>query len=381
MQFSVEVARSTLRQVGYVVAAPGTMQAFEQVQVTARVGRRGRQGRLRRRAGGQAGQVLVGHRGRPLPGGRRPGARPRSTRRRRRRAQAEAELARRQQAVAEHPGLVAGEEVETYQTSVATAKADVRAAREALRVAQLNLRDSYVRAPIAGRHPDADRGDGAVPRRRAPSWRRSSSATPRSSSFGVTEADAPRLTVGMTANFTLRESPRTYTAKITLVAGSAEPASRLVPGHRRDRGDGAQVLAPARARSATCNVPVGDTRQAAVIPELSMQRQRARLLVVRRGRGGRRASAASVQLGMHTADGFVEVTQGLAAGRSPRRARRRAAERRALPVKIANRTTLEAFDAGGRRRRRQRRPRRRVGSPRRPRSRRRSAAMLDGGPP
>ena len=47
--------------------------------------------------------------------------------------------------------------------------------------------------------------------------------------FHATTAEAPRLKVGMPVEFTLKESQRTYTAKITLVAAAAEAESRLVP--------------------------------------------------------------------------------------------------------------------------------------------------------
>ena len=113
-----------------------------------------------------------------------------------------------------------------------TAKADVQAAKEALRVAQLNLRDAFVRAPMAGvvqtrtvetgQYLSAGERPGDAPAAR--------SAAPE---VQVTEADAPRLTVGMSVNMALRETARTYAAKITLVAGSADPTSHLVADHGR----------------------------------------------------------------------------------------------------------------------------------------------------
>ena len=187
----------------YTVMAPGSMEAFQQVQITARVagavdkvnfaeGASVKQGDLLVAIEPDRYQVAVDQAKAALD---RATATEKS---------AEAELARRQQAVAQHPGLVAGEEVEQYQTNVATGKADVASAVQALRVAQLNLRDSYVRAPFAGVIQSRSVVGGqylqpgavlATLLQRDPLLLR----------FGVTEQDAPRLKKGMIANMKLRE--------------------------------------------------------------------------------------------------------------------------------------------------------------------------------
>jgi multidrug resistance efflux pump len=63
---------------------------------------------------------------------------------------AEAGLARREAVDAKNPGLIIGEEIETWRTRVQTASAELSQARAALDLADLNLRDAYVRAPVSG---------------------------------------------------------------------------------------------------------------------------------------------------------------------------------------------------------------------------------------
>jgi RND family efflux transporter MFP subunit len=255
---------------------------------------------------------------------------------------AEAELARRQQAVAQHPGLVAGEEVEQYATNVATGKADVASAQQAIRVAQLNLRDSYVRAPFAGVIQSRSVVGGqylqpgailATLLQRDPLLLR----------FGVTEQDAPRLQKGMIANMKLRESARQYTAKIMLVADAADPATRLVPVTAEvDDTEHKYWLRP----GAFCevNVPIGDARQAIVIPSLSVS-PTATGNVVYTIDDKNIAHLKQVQLGMYTPEGGVEITQGLAAGETLVVTGFEALSEGA-PVKVSSRTTLQAALAG-----------------------------------
>src|SRR5262249_36160055 len=141
---------------------------------------------------------------------------------------AETALTRRTEADKESPGLIPGEEIETKQTAVETAKADVEASKQAVHVAELNLRDSYVRAPIAGivQTRTGQTGQYLQPGTvLAPILQRD----PMLLRFQVTEQEAPRLKNDMMVNFGLKESARSYQAKITLVGGAADPNTRLVP--------------------------------------------------------------------------------------------------------------------------------------------------------
>jgi RND family efflux transporter MFP subunit len=130
--------------------------------------------------------------------------------------------------------------------------------------------------------------------------------------FPVSEQDAPRIKAGMTAQMSLRESARTYTAKIILVAEAADPTTRLVPVTAEvDDTEHKYWLRPGAFCDVT--VPVGDARDAIVVPTLSVQPTE-NGNVVYTVDDKNIAHQRSVALGMHTPEGGVEVTRGLALG-------------------------------------------------------------------
>jgi RND family efflux transporter MFP subunit len=129
--------------------------------------------------------------------------------------------------------------------------------------------------------------------------------------FQVSEQDAPRLKSGLYANIKLRESARTYQAGITLVAGAADPQTRLVPVTAQVIEDGHPYwLRPGAFCEVT--VPVGSARAAIVVPAMAVQPTEHGNVVFVVDRNV--AHQKSVALGMHTPDGGVEVTRGLEAG-------------------------------------------------------------------
>jgi multidrug efflux system membrane fusion protein len=206
---------------------------------------------------------------------------------------------------------VPGEEIEQKQTAVDTAKADVDASKQALLVANLNLRDSTVRAPIAGvvQTRTVQQGQyvqpGAV---MATILQRD----PLLLRFQVSEQDAPRLKVGMVATLTLRESKNSFTSKITLVNGAADSATRLVGVTAQiDATEHQYWLRP----GAFCqvSVPIGDAREGIVVPGLAIQpTEKGNVVYV--VDASNIAHAKVVETGMHTPEGGVELTRGVAAG-------------------------------------------------------------------
>ena len=218
-----------------------------------------------------------------------------------------------------------GEEIEQKQTAVDTAKADVEAAQQALRVAQLNLRDSSVRAPIAGvvQTRTVQQGQylqpGAV---LATILQRD----PMLLRFQVTEQDAPRLKAGHG-----RDDHAAARARASSPRRSRSSAAR--PIRRRasspvtaqiDETDHQYWLRPGAFCEVT--VPVGDARQGIVVPSLAVQpTEKGNVVYVVDDKNI--AHAKVVELGMHTPEGGVELTRGVDGRRDARRARHRAAHR------------------------------------------------------
>jgi multidrug efflux system membrane fusion protein len=337
MQYPVDVAPLDLRQVNYTVMAPGAIEAFQQVQITARVagavdrvafaeGQNVKQGDVLVTVETDRYQIAVDQ------------AKAALDRSEASEKAAEAELDRRNGAVAAHPGLVAGSEIAQYETQVATGKADVAASFQAVRVAQLNLHDAYVRAPIAGvvQSRTVQAGQYLQPGAVLATLLQRDPLLLR---FGVTEQDAPRIKVGMTANMILRESPRAYAARVILVAEAADPATRLVPVTAQvDDVEHKYWLRP----GAFCevNIPVGNARPAIVVPSLAVQpTATGNIVYVVDDKNA--AHVKNVQLGMYTPEGGVEVTQGLSVG-DLLVVQGFEALSEGAPVKIGGRTSLQA---------------------------------------
>jgi RND family efflux transporter MFP subunit len=310
LEYPVDVAKLEQRQMQYSVTAPGTIDAFQQVQITARVagavdkvtfveGQQVKQGDVLATIESDRYAIAVEQARAGL-------AKADSAQK-----SAQAALDRRLAAQKESPGLVPGEEIEQKQTAVETAKADVLSAQEALKVAALNLRDSQVRAPIGGvvQTRTVQQGQylqpGAV---LATILQRD----PMLARFQVTEQDAPRLKPDMQVNLQLKESPRTFTAKITLVAGTADATTRMVPVTAQiDTTDHQYWLRP----GAFCevSVPVGNARPGIVVPGLAVQpTEKGNIVYIVDDQ--HIAHARVVEIGMHTPDGGIELTRGVNAG-------------------------------------------------------------------
>jgi RND family efflux transporter MFP subunit len=309
MSFPVDVINVEAKQVGYEVHAPGTLEAFERVQVTARVAG------VVDRVAFTEGQNVNGGDALVVIDGERFDLAVKSAQAALEKAQAsqrdtEAAIARREGAADANPGLIPGEELESYKTKGLTAKADTAGAEQALRTAEVNLRDARVRAPMSGviQTRTVETGQYVQAGYVMATLLRTEPLLLR---FAVLPDDAPRLKAGMPIEFSLRESQRQYAGHITLVSGAADDTTHMV-------GVTAQVDADTHKYwlrpGSFCDVvvQVGATRDAAVIPTVAARpTERGFVAYVI---DGEVAHEHILNLGMSTADGWVEVRSGIAAG-------------------------------------------------------------------
>jgi multidrug efflux system membrane fusion protein len=308
--FPVEVQAVALRSLVYTVSAVGSVDAFEKVQVTARVP--GVVDRVLFSEGqfADVGDVLV----EIEPERYRlavEAAQAAHEKALAARADAEAGLKRRETVIAQNPGLIPGEELETWRTKVLVAASDVAQTKSALNQASLNLRDAYVKAPFSGVLQTRTVQTGqyvqtgtvlATLVRRDPLLLR----------FKVPERDAARFRVGMKALFTVRDDEREYAARIVHVAASADDMTRLVDVTAEVADGGDSALRPGTFAEIT--VPVSGGKTTPVIPQTAIRPSERGFLafVVENETAVQRI----LTLGMRTADGQVEVLSGLEPGES-----------------------------------------------------------------
>lgn len=308
VQFPVDTITVQVRSLVYSVTAVGSVEAFEKVQITARVP--GVADRVLFSEGGfaAADQVLVEietERYRLAV----EAAQAAFDKSEASKADAEAGLKRRETVITQTPGLIPGEEVEAWRTKVLVAASEVAQMRSALNQAKLNLRDAFVRAPISGIIQTRTVQTGqyvqtgtvlATLVRRDPLLLR----------FKAPERDASRIKPGQEARFRVREDSREFTAKVVHVAESADDVSRLVDITANIDDPSDRTLRPGSFAEIT--VPVSSTREAAVIP-VSAVRPSERGFIAFVVDGGK-AVERILTLGMKSADGQVEVLSGLKVG-------------------------------------------------------------------
>jgi len=307
--FPVEVIQVTADPHDVDITAPGVVDAFEHVQITARVsgvvdkvtfveGQEVKVNQVMAYIDSRRYALSVSSAKAAVEGAEAA------------KADAEASLERRKGASEANPGVIAAEELETFQTKLRTAQATVDQAKEALKLAQLNLDDSNLKTPVAG----------VVQTRSVQTGQYVQAGTviatllqrdPMLLHFNVTTAEAPRLKVGMPVEFTLKESDQKYAGKISLVAGAADPASRLVPATAEIATQkGKFWLRPGSFAQVEVKLP--SSRAFPLIPQTAARPSERGFLayvVI-----GDTAHEHTLELGLHTPDGKVEVRSGLAAG-------------------------------------------------------------------
>lgn len=308
LEFPVEVKPVESRRVEYSITAVGSLDAFERVAVTARVAGAVEQVRFREGQMVSAGQPLV----EIEPERYRiavDAAQAAISKALAAKSEAEAGYSRRQAASAKNPGLIRGEEVETWRTKVQTANAEVTQAQAALAQARLNLRDAFVRAPVSGIIQTRTVETGqyvpvgtvlATLVRRDPLLLR----------FQVPEQEATPLHAGIVARFSVGEDAQQHEARITHVAAAASQASRMVDVTANVVNPNRPELRP--GAFARVVIPIGASREAPVIPQTAIRPSEKGFLAFTVADGV--AKQRVLTLGMRTADGQVEVKDGLNAG-------------------------------------------------------------------
>lgn len=340
MMFPVETITVEEQAVTYSINAVGSVEAFEVVQVTARVA--GVVDKVRFAEGTQVrtDQVLV-----EIEPERYKlaveSARAAWEKAKAAKADAEAGLQRRQQVVEKNPGLIPGEELETWRTRVRTAEADVALTYAQLNQAELNLHDALVRAPVGGviQTRTVQTGQYVQPGAVLATLIRRDPLLLR---FKVPEQDADRLKPGQEALFQVKNDKRQYTAAITHVAAAAEENTRMAAITAEITDKNKNLLRP--GAFAEIHIPVGSTKKVPVIPQTAVRPSERGFLsfVVENGQAVERL----VTLGMRTTDGRVEVRQGLKAGETLV-IRGGDALRSGVPVKITPASAMEKPDKTG----------------------------------
>ena len=303
--FPVEVAPVESRRVEYVVTAVGSVDAFDQVQVTARVAGAVEQVRFAEGDVVKKGAPLVEIEVQRYQLAVR-SAQASFQRAKAARDDAETTLARRERGVAE--GVATAEDLQTVRTRLATAMADMSSAQAAVSLAELNLRDAYVRAPVGGtiQTRTVKTGQYVQPGTVLATLVQRDPLLVR---FQVAEQEAPALTLKTPVRFAVRGMEKPFTAEITSIAETADMETRMVPVVAK------VVDPPANLRPgafAEVSISIAATEDAAVVPQTSV-RPSDRGFLAYVAVGGK-AEERVVKLGMRTVEGLVEVKSGLKPG-------------------------------------------------------------------
>jgi len=306
--FPVEVVPVAVRSLVFTVIAVGSVDAFEKVQVTARVS--GVVDRVLFAEGNLAAvdQILI-----EIEPERYKlaveSAQASYDKALASKADAQAGLKRRETVITQTPGLIPGEELETWRTKVLLAASDVAQAQAALNQAKLNLHDAYVRAPFNGVLQTRTVQTGqyvqvgtvlATLIRRDPLLLR----------FSIPERSAAELQPGQVANFKVRDNQKEYASKIVHVAAAADEGTRMVAVTAEIRDTSDMALRPGAFAEIT--IPVSAPRTAPVIPQIAIRPSERGFIafVVEKDIAMERI----LTIGMRTADGQAEVLSGLQPG-------------------------------------------------------------------
>jgi multidrug efflux system membrane fusion protein len=300
--FPVQVETVQGREVQYIVSAVGSVQAFEEVLITARV--QGVVEKINFREGELVTPKTVMCEIEP----------------KRFQYAYDAAKAAHDRSVAElkeandglkrredpKGGIFSKEEVELWRTKVAVAEANEREKAADLNRADLDLKNARPVPPMEGivQSRLVQTGEWVTPGtviarllRRDPMLLR----------FAVPEDQAGQLKPGLPATFTVGGEKLEYHATLTHVAASADQTTRMVDVVAEVKSEDAAKLTPGAFIRAT--VPVGSRENAPTVPETAVRASEQGFLVfvVEDGKAHQRV----IERGLRTADGRIEIKSGL----------------------------------------------------------------------
>lgn len=308
LRFPVEVAQVSARGGQLVINAVGSVEAFETVQVTARVSGAVQKVRFKEgdfvKAGEPLAEIQPERFELAVRGAEAAFDKAKATLR-----ETQAGLARRVDIQSRNPGFVSSEDLQDWQTRALAAEADSTQAAANLELARLNFRDAHIPAPVTGTIQSRIVQTGqyvqagtliATMLRRDPLLLR----------FTVSDQDAQRLQTGLTVGFTVRDDAVEHQARISAVAESADPTTRLVNIVAEVAQDDHESLRPGAFAEVT--ILLGESQYLPVIPQIAIRPSERGFLafVVRDSTAHERV----LTLGLQSPDGYVEVRDGLASG-------------------------------------------------------------------
>jgi multidrug efflux system membrane fusion protein len=231
-------------------------------------------------------------------------------------ARAEAELrdmagslARRRELRASQPGSVTDEEIGHQEALVARAEAALAEAKAARDLASLDFERARVRAPIAGviERREATAGQYVKPGAIVAAIVRTKPIRLR---FTLREDEAAKVSIGTSVKFTVPAYPEeVFEAEIFHIARSADPKTRRVEVLARNPNEDERLKPGYFARAL---IEVGSRADAILLPETSVRATEEGFVafVVENGKARRR----SLEIGLESREGRIEVTRGIAPG-------------------------------------------------------------------
>ncbi|MCB9894564.1 MAG: efflux RND transporter periplasmic adaptor subunit [Planctomycetes bacterium] len=303
--FPVGVETIEGRKVEYVVSATGSVDAFEEVLITAQV--QGVVEKINFREGQAVTPETVLAEIEP----KRFQYSYNAAQAAHDRAKAELKEAQEGLKRREDPkgSIFSKEEIEAWRTKVAVAEANERERAAEFSQAELDLQNATPTSPIAGiiQSRLVQTGQWVQP---GTVIARLLRRDPLLLKFTVPEEAASAMAKGMEARFSVSGEKAEYTASIIHIGASADPATRMVNVTAEVSGEPASTLTP--GSFALVKVPVGSSPNAPTVPETAVRASEKGMLVyvVKDGKAHERV----IEIGLRTPDGRIEVRSGVEPG-------------------------------------------------------------------